>query len=90
MPDNRPRDGVWHYVDVVAMAARARIAGAAPFYIVAGPAPNPGGYPIGAETRLTMRNDHLQYVLTWYALAAALVVIYLLYHRRRRIDGKAG
>jgi len=32
---------------------------------------------------VTLRNDHLQYALTWYALAVALAVIYGLYHRKR-------
>ena len=34
------------------------------------------------DTRLMLSNNHLQYAITWYALAAVLAVIYFLYHRR--------
>jgi len=27
-------------------------------------------------------NDHLQYAITWFSLAVALMVIYFLFHRR--------
>ena len=50
----------------------------------AGPRPNPGGWPIGGQSRTEPRNDHLAYAITWYGLAAALVVIYVLWHLRRR------
>jgi surfeit locus 1 family protein len=70
---------MWFWMDPAAMAS-----GALPFYVDAGAAPNPGGWPKGGVTRLQLPNDHLQYALTWYALAAALLVIYLVYHRQNR------
>lgn len=85
-PDNQPADDVWHYVDVGAMAARAGLADARDYYIVAGDAPNPGGLPVGRRLAVEIANDHLQYAITWYALAAALAVIYLI-HAVRRTDG---
>ena len=81
-PDNQPDDGVWHYVDIRAMAARARLSAVAGFVVVAGPAANPGGLPIGARFAVEVANNHLQYAVTWYALAAVLWVIYLIYHLR--------
>ena len=81
LPDNRPDLNLWFWVDLPAMASAAGVPGAAPFYIDADNAPNPGGWPKGGVTRLALPNDHLQYAVTWYALAAALVVIYVLYHR---------
>jgi surfeit locus 1 family protein len=45
--------------------------------------PNPGGWPKGGQTIVTLPNDHLQYAITWFLLAAALVVIYFAYHRAR-------
>src|SRR5215469_8580759 len=53
-----------------------------PFYIDAGATPNPGGWPKGGVTRLALPNNHLQYAITWFSLAVALIVIYVLYHRR--------
>jgi surfeit locus 1 family protein len=42
--------------------------------------------PKGAVTRIDFRNDHLNYALTWYALAIALTVIFAIYHRPARED----
>jgi surfeit locus 1 family protein len=55
----------------------------APVFLEAGAAPNPGGLPIGGQTRVNLPNDHLQYAITWYALAVGLAVIYVAYHLRR-------
>ncbi len=81
-PDNRPEDGIWHYVDIPTMADRARLSNIRDFIVVAGPAPNPGGLPIGKRFVVELTNKHLQYAFTWYALAAVLAAIYLIYHLR--------
>ena len=85
-PDNEPAQNIWFWSDLPAMAA----CGASrppdklvPVFLEAGPAPDPGGLPIGGQTKVNLPNDHLQYAITWYALAAALAVIYVLYHRQR-------
>ncbi len=54
----------------------------APFYIDADATPNAGGWPKGGVTRLSLPNDHLQYAITWFSLAIAMIVIYVLFHRR--------
>lgn len=82
LPDNRADLNLWFWVDLPAMAKAAGVPDAAPFYIDADKTPNPGGWPKGGVTRLELPNDHLQYAITWYALAVALIVIYALYHRR--------
>jgi surfeit locus 1 family protein len=82
LPDNRPDLNLWFWVDLPAMAKAAGVADAAPFYIDADTAPNPGGWPKGGVTRLELPNDHLQYAITWFSLAIALAVIYVLYHRK--------
>jgi surfeit locus 1 family protein len=38
-------------------------------------------------TRLELPNDHLQYAITWFSLAVALIVVYFLYHRRNAESG---
>jgi surfeit locus 1 family protein len=79
-PENHPEANMWFWVDPAAMAP-----GALPFYLDATAAPpNPGGWPQGGVTRLALPNDHLQYAITWYSLAVALAVIYVLYHRQQR------
>lgn len=83
-PDNRPDRNEWFYVDIAAMARAAGVAGALPFYLDADATPNPGGYPRGGQTDLDLPNNHLQYAITWYALAGALVIVYIRLVRRRR------
>jgi surfeit locus 1 family protein len=36
----------------------------------------PGGMPQGGETIVAFTNNHLQYALTWFGLAAALAAVY--------------
>lgn len=40
------------------------------------------GWPRGGQTRFTLSNRHLEYMLTWYGLAAVLVFISGLWHMR--------
>ena len=80
VPQNRPGDNFWFYVDVPAMAETVHLDRILPFYIEAGPGPNPGGFPIGGQTRVALPNDHLQYAITWYLFALTLLVIYFIYH----------
>lgn len=81
VPDNRPDENAWFYVDLDAMAAHAGLGPLPPYYVEAGAGEVPGGLPIGGQTRIRLRNEHLNYAITWYSLALALVVIYLVYHR---------
>lgn len=81
-PDNDPARGLWLWVDLAAMAATIG-APLQPLVLDADDTPNPGGFPIGGQTRTDIPNDHLQYAIIWYALAAALLVIFVLYSRRR-------
>jgi len=82
LPDNRPDLNYWFWVDLPAMSAADGLDRVAPFYIDADATPNPGGWPKGGVTRLALPNDHLQYAITWFSLAVALIVIYVLFHRR--------
>ena len=50
------------------------------FFLEADAAPNPGGVPVGGQTRLDIPNDHLQYAITWFLIAMALAGVYLAYH----------
>jgi surfeit locus 1 family protein len=81
LPDNRPDLNLWFWVDLPAMARADGISDPLGFYIDADKSPNPGGWPKGGVTRLELPNNHLQYAITWFALAVALIVIYVTYHR---------
>lgn len=78
---NDPASGRWYSRDVPAIAAAEGIEDAAPYFIDAGAAPNPGGLPIGGLTVVRFRNTHLSYALTWFGLAAGLA--FLAWRSRR-------
>ena len=83
VPDNRPDLDFFFFADLPAMAKLMDLPQAETrFFLEAGPAANPGGLPIGGQTRIDLPNDHLQYAITWFSLAGALLVIYFIYHRR--------
>jgi surfeit locus 1 family protein len=91
VPDNEPEKNVWFWEDLAGMARYLGIEDrVAPAFLETGPAENPGGFPIGGQTRVNLPNDHLQYAITWYALAVALAVIWYLYGRRRGAPPKDG
>ena len=82
-PDNDPARNSWFYVDPAAMGKAAGVARVLPFTVDADASPNPGGLPQGGQTLTDLPNNHLQYAITWYALAVALVAIYIRFARRR-------
>uniref|UniRef100_A0A480JM48 SURF1-like protein n=3 Tax=Sus scrofa TaxID=9823 RepID=A0A480JM48_PIG len=68
VPENNPERNHWHYRDLEAMA---RLTGAEPIFIDADFKSTVPGGPVGGQTRVTLRNEHLQYIITWYGLCAA-------------------
>jgi surfeit locus 1 family protein len=75
-PDNRPEQTLWYWYDLPALA---RVLGLQllPVVVEADATPNPGGLPIGGRTRTELPDNHLQYAITWYGLAAGLLVIWV-------------
>ena len=83
VPDNHPASGVWYSIDLTAMAAATGLE-LAGYVLEAGKDANPGGWPEGGQTILSIRNTHLEYALTWYGLAAVLAVCVSVLARRER------
>jgi surfeit locus 1 family protein len=75
-PANRPEQGLWYWYDLPALENALGLE-LLPVVIAADASPNPGGLPIGGQTRTELPNNHLQYAITWYGLAAALFVIWI-------------
>jgi surfeit locus 1 family protein len=84
IPDNRPDTGEWFWIDLGAMAAADRLGDVARYYIAADATPNPGGWPEGGVSLPELPNHHLQYAITWFSLAVAAAVIYVLAQRGER------
>lgn len=85
-PAADPVRNQWFVRDVPSMAASLpsdASAPLAPFVVEAQASDVPGGWPRGGLTRLMVANRHLEYALTWYALAAALLVIVFALTRGR-------
>ncbi|WP_082109238.1 SURF1 family cytochrome oxidase biogenesis protein [Azospirillum thiophilum] len=85
---NDPAAGRWYSRDVAAIAAANGLERAAPYFIDADSARNPGGFPVGGLTVVSFPNSHLGYALTWFALdlmliAAVLFVVRSEMKRRR-------
>lgn len=68
VPQNDVERNHWHYRDLEAMS---RVTGAEPIFIDAGLESTIPGGPIGGQTRVTLRNEHMQYIMTWYGLCTA-------------------
>jgi len=87
VPDNDPAKNVFYWKDWQAMVATSGVGSPddyLPFFIDANDAPNPGGLPIGGVTIIDMPNNHLQYAVTWYGLAAALAGVFAVWLWRQR------
>ncbi|MBB4184861.1 surfeit locus 1 family protein [Sinorhizobium terangae] len=86
VPDNDIAKNIFYWKDLDAMAGSAGLPAdrVVSFFVDADATANPGGLPIGGVTQFDLPNNHLQYALTWYGLAAALVVVSGVYFYRRR------
>jgi len=70
-------------LDPATIGAALGLPAVAPFILVAlGPPPALPGAPIPAEHLPRPPNNHLQYAITWYGLAAALAVVFVTYARK--------
>lgn len=77
LPDNDIAKNIFYWKDLAAMASSADIPPdrLVKLFVDADAAPNPGGWPQGGVTLIDLPNNHLQYAITWYGLAAALVIV---------------
>lgn len=76
---------VWHVRDHRLMARIRGWGAVAPFYVEQQAPVPPGGVPHPASLRVNLPNHHLQYALTWYGLALALVAIFAVWLVQRRV-----
>lgn len=67
---NDPTADRWYSRDVAAIAKAKGLGRAAPYFVDADAAPNPGGYPVGGLTIVRFNDNHMVYALTWFALCA--------------------
>jgi surfeit locus 1 family protein len=80
VPDNDPAKNQFYWKDLAAMSTSAGLAKNAKVergFIDADQSATPvSGLPQGGVTLIELPNNHLQYAVTWYGLAATLAVIW--------------
>lgn len=82
-PADAPEENLWFTRDPLRFAAHHGIE-TSPYYIDSSGAENPAQWPKGGTTRLEFFNRHLEYALTWFGLAIALVGVYLAFSLKPR------
>src|SRR5262249_22852420 len=82
-PSGEPARNLWFARDQHAIAAAKSWGDVAPFYVeLESPAPN-GGSPMPGKLTVTLPNNHLQYAITWFALAVVLAAVFAAFLRAR-------
>ena len=74
-PENDPLKNFWFFVEPTLMEKQLKFSLEKNFYLEA-VNNGPNGFPLGNQTRIYLRNNHLQYALTWLMLALGLVGVY--------------
>ena len=82
-PKDDPDRNIWFVRDPVAIAAAKGWGEVAPFFIELESPQPPGGLPRPGTLKVNLRNEHLQYAITWYGLALVVVVMFGLWFSGR-------
>jgi cytochrome oxidase assembly protein ShyY1 len=80
----RDASGIWYVRDPAAMARVLGWGKVGPFYIEQEAPVPPEGLPHPAPLRVRLRNDHLQYALTWFGLAGSLIAVFAIWAAKRQ------
>ena len=84
-PKDDPGRNLWFVRDPVAIAAAKGWGEVAPFFVELESPQPPNGLPRAAALKVSLRNEHLQYAITWYGLGLVVVVMFVAWlsaHRR--------
>ena len=83
MPSNDSKNSVWFTIDLDEAKTALGVTNQG-FYLMQIGAQDfsPEFYPLTANYLAVVRNDHLEYALTWYSLAALLLLMYFIYSKK--------
>ena len=81
-PKDQPQDNLYFIRDPAVLAARHAI-DVPLFYIDSFGRESAAPWPKGGLTRIDIPNRHLEYALTWFGLAAALLGVFLVFSLKR-------
>jgi cytochrome oxidase assembly protein ShyY1 len=83
-PAENPAKRLWFARDHVSMAQALSWGEVAPFYIdLETPVPE-NGIPKPGALQVHLRDDHMQYAITWFSLAGAVLIAFLVWLRGLR------
>ncbi len=83
-PAGDPPRNLWFARDPAAIAQAKQWGPVAPFYVEQEAPVPPGGLPKPGVLKVSLPNDHLNYALTWFGLAAMLAAVFGFWLRSRR------
>ena len=75
-PDNDLEDNFWFFVAPQQIEEFTELKVEKNFYLEA-INNGPNGFPLGNQTRIYLRNNHLQYALTWLMIALGLIGVFV-------------
>jgi cytochrome oxidase assembly protein ShyY1 len=81
-PADDPKNNLWFLRDSNSIATFKKWVTAAPFYIDQEEPTPSGGWPKPGKLETHLPDNHLQYAITWFGLAFALAVVYLVWLAR--------
>jgi surfeit locus 1 family protein len=84
-PAPEPGHNLWFVRDQLAIAKAKNWGEVAPFFIELESPQPPGGLPIPGPLEPTLPNDHLQYAIIWFSLAAVLAISFGFWLRGSRM-----
>jgi surfeit locus 1 family protein len=86
-PDDEPQHNLFFIMDPASLAQAKGVSNVAPFLVDADKADIPGRWPEGGHTVVVLVNNHLQYAITWFALALGLAGVFFVFARIRMNAG---
>ncbi len=93
VPQNHPEKEIWYRIDPAQMASAKEIGGLSPHLFYAEQeytqeAAPQEFYPITIDGKITPNNNHAQYAFFWFAMAAAMIGVYVVRFILPQINGK--
>lgn len=84
-PENQPDKNIWFGRDMVKMGEYAKL-DVLPYSLDVVGEQIKDQYPVPSDGAIKLRNDHLNYAITWFLIALGMLVITLIYHRKAKAN----
>jgi surfeit locus 1 family protein len=82
-PPNQPEKNLWFGRDISVMGSYAKLPNVVPVMVDLVGMQDANKLPVPSDGTIRVRNDHLSYIITWYGIALGILVIFVLYHRKK-------